>query len=134
MPDDDLSVRADPPAEAETEAATGAETGDRDPSSTEEDSPSPDPETPAYFPIDDAPPWASSTDGGTTRALSQFLTISPCLDLYQRSGSSHRGLFGLCFALDLLIRLGATALIIAILGAVAWKTLAPLPDLWGADP
>jgi hypothetical protein len=96
----------------------------------EDESPSPDPATPANFPLDEDPPWANSTDGGTTRALSQFLTISPCLDLYQRSGSNHRWLFALCFALDLVIRLGATILIITILGAVAWKTLAPLPDLW----
>ncbi|HEU5151577.1 MAG TPA: hypothetical protein VFU19_13825 [Iamia sp.] len=95
----------------------------------DESGPGPDPSAPASFPLDDSPSWAA-TDGGTTRALSQFLTISPCLDLYQRSGSSHRVLFGVCFALDLVIRLGATVLILAILAAVAWKTLAPLPVLW----
>jgi hypothetical protein len=98
-----------------------------------EDPQSLDESQPAAYPPDDEDdgPLGVAADGGTTQALTRLLKLSPCLDLHRRAGETQdHALRGhLCFALDLAIRILAYLLLLAILGAVAWKTLAPLPDL-----
>lgn len=88
----------------------------------------------AGFPASDGdqttPELATTSDAGATRALAILLRLTPCLDLHKRAGDvdrhPKRGM--LCFALDLFIRCLAVLLLIAIVAAVAWKTLAPLPS------
>jgi hypothetical protein len=91
--------------------------------------PAPDERSPAAFPATDAPALPAESDAGTSRALAAFLTITPFLDLHERAGDSdrHPHRARLCFTLDLLVRAAAIALLLAVIGAVAWKVIAPLP-------
>lgn len=106
------------------------------PDSPGDDAEGPDPTTPANYPPtdEDAFSGAITGDGGTTRFLTRLVRMTPFLDLHDRArkgkkGSRARGV--LCFALDCLIRLIVVGLLLAIIGAVAWKTLAPLPHFTG---
>ncbi len=101
------------------------------------DEPTPDEAVPGRYPVapDDEPAVPQGADAGTTRALARLLKASPFLDLHERAGNpiDHRLRGGLCFALDFIVRLVAVALLLGVLMAIAWKTLAPLPDLWSTD-
>lgn len=94
--------------------------------------PPPDPDEPANYPPnpEDDLFRGSGVDGGTTRILTRLLRASPCLDLDDRAGGQHALRRRICFALDLIFRLVVWAVLLAVIAAVAWKTLAPLPDLW----
>jgi hypothetical protein len=91
--------------------------------------PTPDEQSPAAYPATDSPALGADADAGTTRALAAFLTITPFLDLHERAGhpEQHRGRARLCFALDLVVRAAAIALLLGLIAAVAWKVIAPLP-------
>ncbi len=94
---------------------------------------------PAGFPIDpedETPAAPPSVDAGTTRALARLLKASPFLDLHERAGNptDHRFRGWLCFCLDLLLRLMVVGLLVLVISAIAWKTLAPLPDLFTDGP
>ncbi len=97
--------------------------------------PTPDPDSPATLPVTPnepgAPPSLSGVaDGGSSNALARLLEKSPFTDLHERAGGSHPFRGAVCFACDFLMRLCVVALLVAIIGAVAWKTLAPLPAFW----
>lgn len=91
-------------------------------------------ESGAGYPVtdDDALAVTPQTDAGTTRALAKLLRASPFLDLHERAGNptDHRFRGTVCFLLDLATRLVVVVLLLGVLAAIAWKTLAPLPDLW----
>jgi hypothetical protein len=79
---------------------------------------------------DDAPPDGA---GGATGQLWKLLTQHPFLDLYDRHAKSvltTRGKW--CFAAEFVLRLVVLLILLAIIVAVAWKTLAPLPHLWSS--
>jgi hypothetical protein len=98
--------------------------------------PQPDESQPGAYPLtDDDPAGAALTptaDGGGTRFLARFLTLTPFLDLHQRAGSgtAHRIRGWVCFLADFIVRAIAIALMFVIVACVAWKTLAPLPQFW----
>lgn len=98
------------------------------------DEPAPDAAHPAAYPpepADRAPVVPASADAGTTRALAALLKLSPFLDLHSHAGNveKHRLRGQVCFVLDLLVRLVVVALLLGVITAVAWKTLAPLPEI-----
>jgi len=96
--------------------------------------PDPDDDVPAVYPASDgdqtSPDVPATSDAGTTRALSALLRLSPFLDLHRKAGDEdrHRKRGTMCFFLDLAVRVVTILLLLAILTAVAWKTLAPLPS------
>ena len=102
-----------------------------EPEAPDPDEPKPDEAHPASYPPTQEDEFPAATDGGGTRVLSRLLTRSPFLDLHKRAGneSAHPKREMLCFSLDLVVRIVAVVLILGIVIAVAWKTLAPLPDL-----
>ena len=93
----------------------------------------PDETKPAAYPPssdDETPAVPPSADAGTTRALAALLKLTPFLDLHRAANNEgHRFRGWLCFTLDLLLRLLVVGLLVCMIGAIAWKTLAPLPDL-----
>lgn len=95
------------------------------------DAPEPDESSPAAFPTtsDDTPSFPPTADAGATRALAAFLKLYPFLDLHDRAGANadHRVRGWVCFSLDLCLRLVVVVLIVAVILAIAWKTLAPFP-------
>lgn len=98
---------------------------------TEDDHPEPDPSHAAAFPATDDASFGPVGDAGTTGALAHLLRRTPFLDLHERAGSpaDHRFRGWLCFSLDFVVRLLIVVLILGIIAAVAWKTLAPLPNI-----
>lgn len=96
------------------------------------DEPAPDESHPAAFPPspDEPAPVPVAADAGTTRALTELLRRHPFLDLHRAAGdvANHRFRGWICFTFDFLLTLIVVALLLAILAAIAWKTLAPLPD------
>ena len=96
--------------------------------------PTPDENHPAAYPpdpADDKPPeLPPSVDSGGTRALYSLLRATPFLDLHKKAGGKHPVRGWVCFASDFLVRLIVLILMIGIIGAVVWKTLAPLPEFW----
>ena len=98
-----------------------------------EPEPEPDESSPASYPPDpnDTPALPVDTDAGATRALSALLKLSPFLDLHQKAGmtADHPVRERVCFFFDFLIRLVVVVILLAVIVAIAWKTLAPLPDL-----
>jgi hypothetical protein len=98
-------------------------------------------------PVDATPtdPPPSVADGGASGALAILQRRTPFLDLFcsvavrvspdgppavriATMRRAHPWLFGLCWMSDFLIRAVVTLLLIGVLAAVAWKTLAPLPE------
>jgi hypothetical protein len=98
---------------------------------TDDESPEPDPANAAGFPATDDADFGTTGDAGATGALAKLLRRTPFLDLHERAGSptDHRLRGWLCFCLDLGVRIVVVLLILSIIGALAWKTLAPLPQL-----
>ncbi|HEX7167545.1 MAG TPA: hypothetical protein VF230_11250 [Acidimicrobiales bacterium] len=94
--------------------------------------PQPDPGEPASYPADDTAALPPGADSGATRALAGLLKLSPFLDLHDRAGTSedHRFRAWVCFVLDGIVRFVVVALLLGVIVALAWKTLAPLPDFW----
>src|SRR5687768_12913631 len=96
----------------------------------------------AGFPLDEDDPGRSpylppSADSGATRALASLMGLTPFLDLHKHfakrtTANTDRSRL-VCFTLDLLLRLTVVLLILFILAAFAWKTLAPLPEPWWDD-
>lgn len=101
--------------------------------STSGQSPTPtlDEQQPAAYPLEESPAPAlpPEADAGTTRALSSLLTATPFIDLHLKAGGVHPKRETLCFACDFVLRLLSWFLLVGIILAVAWKVLAPLPDL-----
>lgn len=95
-----------------------------------EQAPTPDEDAPANFPADDVPALPVESDAGATRALASLLKLSPFLDLDERASGESAWRRRLCFALDLLVRLAVVVVLVGVIGAVAWKVLAPLPPLF----
>jgi hypothetical protein len=96
--------------------------------------PQPDGKNPAVYPAstdEKTAPLPAAADGGTTRTLSWLLTTAPFTSLHQRAGEpdKHRWRGWICFVTDYLLRLAVVVLLLAIVAAVAWKTLVPLPNL-----
>jgi hypothetical protein len=93
------------------------------------EAPQPDENEPASFPSTDEIP--TSTDGGTTGTLLNILSRHPFLGIYEKT--ADRGDLGtrgrVCFALEVILTIVVLALVLAIIAAVAWKTLAPLPHV-----
>lgn len=100
--------------------------------------PVPDDTAPATFPSTPEEPTGPAlppgSDGGGTRALAWLLGASPFTDLHRHAGGEHPFREQLCFAVDFLLRLFVAALLLGIITAVAWKTLAPLQPLWLDQP
>lgn len=100
----------------------------------EEPEPSPDESLPASYPAtddDDLPSLFPTGDGGTTRFLERLTRATPFLDLHERAGAvqDHVWRGRICFTLDLLVRLVVWVVMVSVVLAIAWKALAPLPDL-----
>jgi hypothetical protein len=100
-------------------------------SSMEGSPPEPDEDNPAAYGGDD-----EVSDGGATRTLLALLSRHPFYSLFRavegalRNGGKPRAvLLFACVSLDLLFTLLVVALILGITFALAWKTLAPLPNL-----
>lgn len=95
-------------------------------------SPTPDENNPAALPSTDAPTFGPVGEGGTAKALAKLLQQTPFLDFHERAGSpaDHRLRGRVCFAIDFLLRLAVVGLLLAVIAAVAWRALAPLPALW----
>jgi hypothetical protein len=94
--------------------------------------PTPDEGSPAALPSTDDPTFVPAGEGGTAKALAKLLQQSPFLDLHERAGSpaDHRLRGGACFVTDFVLRLAVVVLLLAVIAAVAWRALAPLPKLW----
>lgn len=101
--------------------------------------PQPDEDKPSAF-ADDPGDAMGAMAGGSARALSRLLKTHPFMDVYDRvardtkdrNTKALRALKVACATLDILFRLTAHLLLLAIIAAVAWKTLAPFPSLpWG---
>lgn len=100
--------------------------------------PDPDPSNPATFPATDSGDASRGlprgSDAGATDFLAKFLTLTPFLDLHERalkvSGGEHAKRGGICFFSDFLVRTVVVVLILGLVVFVAWKALAPLPDLF----
>lgn len=99
------------------------------------DTPVPDENHPAGYPASPEEDAAlpSNMDAGTTRALTRLLRLSPFLSLHRAYGGDLKWRRRLCFTLDCIVRAVVVSLILAILFAVAWKTLIPLPP-WHPQP
>lgn len=96
-----------------------------------ESEPAPNPDVPASYPTDDDDEFElpAGADGGTTRLLARLLRVSPFLALDERAGGHHPRRRMICFTFDFLLRGLIYLILLAIIVAVAWKTLAPLPEL-----
>ena len=93
--------------------------------------PDPNPDEPANFPAGDE---ISGDAGGAERALLGLLSRHPFCALFDTAApklkdkSKARSILLLvCVTLDLVFSLAVVALLLAIIGTVAYKTLAPLP-------
>ncbi len=93
--------------------------------------PTPDEDSPATFPVgpedNRAPTLPVESDAGASQALTALLSLTPFLDLHDRARGDSAWRGRLCFTLDLVLRLITVGLLIALIVAVAWKVLAPLP-------
>jgi hypothetical protein len=88
--------------------------------------PQPDENHPASYA--DSNEGVGDVTGGSARALARLLTATPFLDLCDRAkGGTY--LKAICITLDMVVRAVVLSLLLGILGAVAWKTLAPLPHI-----
>ena len=86
-----------------------------------------DPDNVGRYPIDEDGPHGAA--GGTTTMLFRFLQRTPFLDLHERAGDpeAHPWRRRLCFAADFCLHAIAATLLLGIIAALAYKTLAPLP-------
>lgn len=105
---------------------------------------------PGATPVDrapqDLPEVPGAADGGASTALAALQRRVPFTELFctianrtqpgrgdvERAytlRTAHPYWYALCCLLDGLLRLVVTALLLAVLAAVAWKTLTPLPAL-----
>jgi hypothetical protein len=87
----------------------------------------PDEKNPAAFADED--PIPPSADGGTTRTLLSLLSRHPFWSLYVTTHGIQKlpVRAWACFVLDVLFRLAVVTILLGVIAAVAWKTLAPLP-------
>jgi hypothetical protein len=121
--------------------ARGKPAGARTRSASTEDVPEPQPDEhqQAAYPADASEPRGpavpTSQDGGATSLLARFLTLTPFLDLHERAlkiggrATDHRLRGTFCFFCDVIVRVVVVTLILGIAVGVAWKTLAPLPEV-----
>jgi hypothetical protein len=97
---------------------------------SQQEAPVPDEEEPAGFPAGDE---ISGEAGGAANTLMRLLSRHPFMALYEIAASKVRRdnargfLLFVCVCGDLLFTLVVVALLLAIIGAVVYKTLAPLP-------
>lgn len=103
-----------------------------------EQGPEPDATHPARYGLEDDPPALPTTsDAGATKALFGLLRRTPFLDLHDRYDKTALKptpkTRGLCFVLDLLLRLVVYVVIVSIIAAFAWKAIAPIPEPWWDD-
>lgn len=115
---------------------------DEDDGDKSSETPEPNAANPSTYPLGDdddtsrgvRPPMPQHSDGGTSRLLAWLLGLSPFIDLHHKAlaktGGKHPWREGICVTLDCAFRVMVLALLLAIIGAVAWKTLAPLPSFW----
>jgi hypothetical protein len=86
-----------------------------------------DPNNPGGF-TEDEDEDAKAGDAAT-RTLLGFLRLHTFLDLYKRSGEGTLPLRGkVAFMLEIFIHLLTALLLLAIIAALVWKALAPLPS------
>jgi hypothetical protein len=91
--------------------------------------PEPSEADPAGF-ADDDDAIPESADGGTAQTLIKLLSRHPFTSLYEKTAGQKLGLRGrICFLLDVIFVAIVVALLLGIIAAVAWKTLAPLPHV-----
>lgn len=105
----------------------------------DETGPSPDPDSPAAFgegggDDDSTMPNLGGAAGGADKLLTQLLKLRPMLGLWESTGSGSTISRGLCFLIDGLFRILIVAMLLAVIGCVAWKAIMPLPPLHTAPP
>lgn len=121
------TTRSDEAHEPETTEDTTAE----------DQEPEPDPKHPAAYPPDPGEQsgagLASSQDAGATNLLARLLTRTWFLDLHKKAleidGGTHKVRAWACFMADFAFRALILFAILVIVFGVAWRALAPLPDL-----
>jgi hypothetical protein len=98
---------------------------------SQQEPPVPDEQEPASFPAGDE---ISGEAGGATRTLMSLLSRHPFNALYElvapkvKRDRARGLLLFICICGDLLFTLIVVGLLLAIIGTVAYKTLAPLPN------
>jgi hypothetical protein len=88
---------------------------------------------PARYSDDEEDSIKTGADGGASQTLMALLSRHPFSSLYQATGGNkdHLDVRGwVCFILDLMFVLVVVSLLLGIIAAVAWKTLAPVPTFW----